>query len=302
MSAGAAVELQLEISVGKRQIPGIAFGRNGLDLRKSSSRRTPNRMNQLLNRREVIKTILVTSACSLIQNKLWAAKVVSDVAPIAASAIDTSVGIARISLASFPALNTNGGSVRLGSSNIQSGNSSPVGLYYPVVISRISTTEYVTLDTQCTHAGYVVGACSGGVNGRMACGNTAPGHGSQYDIRGNPVAGPAQFPLLSYRTSVANGILTAQIFDEGFVVTQKTVLNGSEKRLELSFDGFVDTEYEVRYRTNMTALPTAVSFATSVSGAVTSTVIKGNAQTPTLKVYVVPQDGIYQVAIKWRTV
>lgn len=256
-------------------------------------------MNQLFSRRDVIRTILVTSACSLIENKLWAAKVISDVAP-AAPGIDPTVGVARINLASFPALNNNGGSVRLGSSGIISGNSGPVGLYYPIVITRISASEYVTLDTQCTHAGYVVGACD--ASGRMHCGNTTPGHGSQYDIRGNPVAGPASFPLLSYPTSVANGILTAQIFDEGFDVTQTTVLNGSEKRLELSFDGFDQTEYEVRYRSSINALPTAVSFATTVSGALTSTFIKGNVQTPRLKVYILPQDGIYQVAIRLRAV
>jgi Rieske Fe-S protein len=260
-------------------------------------------MNSLFNRRDVMKTILVTSACSLIENKLWAAKVVSEVSEVAASpGIDPTIGIARITPGSFPALSTNGGSIRLGSSNLQNGGPGPVGLYYPIVINRISATEYLTLDTQCTHAGYVVGACVGGITGRMACANTTAGHGSKFDIRGNPVAGPASFPLLSYPTTLANGVLTIQLFDQGFDVTQKTVLNGSEKRLELSFLGFDKTEYEVRYRTSMEALPTVIPFATAVSGAVGATVITGAVQTPTLKVYVVPQDGIYQVAIRLRAV
>jgi Rieske Fe-S protein len=256
-------------------------------------------MNPLLNRRDVIKTILVTTACSLIENKLWAAKVVSDVT---AASIDPTVGTARINVASFQALGTNGGSIRLGSSSLMAQSTGPVGLFYPVVINRISATEYVTLDTQCTHAGFVVGTCVGGVNGHMTC----PGHGSQYDIRGDVVQGPASFPLLRYPTTLANGVLNITMFDQGFDVRQATVLNGNEKRLELSFDGFDGVEYEVRYRQNMAALPTPVPFATSVSGGATATVIKGNFNTPTLKVYVVPQngiqDGIYQVAIKWRAV
>lgn len=253
-------------------------------------------MNSVLNRRDILKTVLITSACSLIENKLWAAKLVSNVAA-SSPGIDETLGIARVSLASFPALNTNGGSVRLGSSNLASDSSGPIGLFYPILINRISATEYVVLDTQCTHAGFVVPACVGGLNGHSTC----PGHQSQYDIRGHVLPGfDAKQNLLNYPASLSNGVLTIQLFDQGYTITQEVVVSGSGKRIGLKFQGFVGTEYEVRYRPNMNTLPTTVPFATSLNGALTNTFITANNFD--LEFFVAPQDGIFQVATRLRPV
>jgi Rieske Fe-S protein len=253
-------------------------------------------MNDLLSRRDVIKTILVTTATSLIGNKAWAAKTVSDVAP----SIDPNVGIARVNLSSFPALNNNGGSVRLGSSGLVAGGiGGPVGLYYPIVISRISATEYVAVDTQCTHAGSVVGACVGGVNGRMTC----PNHGSQFDIRGRVQPGfDARLDLLSYTTSLNSGVLTIELPDFGFNVTQTGVLNGIEKRLQLTWPTVTSTEYEVRWRPNMETPPTVVPFSTTLTGSLIATTFTSPFSGGSRSVFVLPQSGIYQVAMKMRSV
>lgn len=265
-------------------------------------------MHQLLSRRDIIKTFVVTSAYSLINDKLWAAKVVSEVAA-APAGIDPDVGVARVQLSSFAAFNNDGGSVRLGSSSLTSsseGGSVSVGLFPPIVISRISSTEYVALDTVCPHASNIVGACLGGVvNGRMNCSATGSQHGSRFDIRGQWVSGPANANLASYETSLADGILTIKLPGWGCQTTQQVVLNASEKRLELTVEpAFRSVEYEVRYRPNMAALPTVVQCANSLSGTINRNfvAVPSNDVTGRLKVYVLPQDGIYQIAIRMRTV
>jgi Rieske Fe-S protein len=252
---------------------------------------------QQLTRRDLIKTILVTSATSLIDNKLWAAKAISEVTPGVAA--DANVGIARVSLALYPGLNNNGGSVRLGSSGIS--GSFPVGLYYPILINRVSATEYAVLDTACTHEGCVVPAFAGSVaSGRITC----PCHGSQYDIHGNVTQGPAGSNLLTYASTLdsVNRILSITFPDQVFNTRQTSVLNGTEKRLEIKWSSFAGVEYELRYRPNFQTEPVRVPFSTTISGVIGATTITGNNTSETAtnakKLYVVPQDGFYQIAIK----
>jgi Rieske Fe-S protein len=255
-------------------------------------------MIDLLSRRNVIKTILVTTATSLIGNKAWAARTISDVAA-SPPGIDPNLGLAKVTLSSFPALASDGGSIRLGSSNIQSQSVGPVGLYYPLLINRISATEYVTLDSQCTHAGFVVAKCIGGLAGTMTC----PGHGSKFDIRGQVLPGfDAQFDLLSYTTMVSDGILTIELPDVGYTITQTSVLNGTQKRLQLTWPSVSSTEYEVRWRPNLETAPTVVSFFTTLTGTTAVTSVTSPFSGGNRSVYVIPQDGIYQVAIRMRAV
>jgi Rieske Fe-S protein len=252
-------------------------------------------MHDQLSRRGVIKTLLVTTATSLIGNKAWAGKVISEVK---ANLDDPTAGIARIPVASYPALANNGGSVRLGSSKIihsASDSIFPEGIWYPIIINRISATEYVTLESQCAHAGCVVNAYSS-VTGRISC----PCHGSQYDIRGVVKLGPAGFNLLSYPTTLKNGILIIKCHDQGFDTHQTQVLNGSEKRLQFTWDSFNPVEYELRWRPNFATEPSVVPFAATQTGPVNQTLILGNDDVQSL--YVVPLDGFYQIATRLRPV
>lgn len=245
---------------------------------------------ELLSRRDVIKTFMVTSAASLIGNKVWAAKAVGEVI---AKNHDPDIGHARIVLSSFPALNVNNGSVRLGSSGIS--GDFPIGLYYPIIINRITATEYVALDSQCTHAGCVVGAFSGGV---MTCNC----HGSQFNIRGQVVRNPANAPLTSYPTQLSNGVLHIQLFgpDLGFSVRHIVADSIVGRRIGLTFTSYAGTEYEVRHRVNFDTNPTVVPFSTTQTGNLTSTFITGNDTDRTI--YVAPADGFFQVALRLRQV
>jgi Rieske Fe-S protein len=259
-------------------------------------------MPEAFTRREIIKTILVTTATSFLGGKVWTAKAISEVM---ANPIDPNLGVARVQLSNFTALNSDGGSVRLGSSNIVGSppSTTAAGLYYPILINRLSATEYVVLDTQCLHAGCVLPTLSGGLNGRISC----PCHGSQYDARGLCVQGPAPvgFSLRSYPAQLqAGGILKIDIADQGFQMLTKEVLNGAETRLQISWDSFSSVEYELRYRPDFATEPVKVNFATTLTGAASASFITGNdtaaTETGARKIYVVPQDGIYQVAIRLR--
>jgi nitrite reductase/ring-hydroxylating ferredoxin subunit len=253
-------------------------------------------MTQLLSRRDIIKTVFVTSAFSIINNKLWAAKVVSDVT---ANSINPTIGVARVLLSSFAALNTNGGSVRLGSSSL-SGDTS-IGALNPIIINRISATEYVALDSTCLHEGAVIGKFSGAITtGRMTC----PRHSSQYEIHGICTRGPAPigFGLTSYATSLANGILTIELIDQGFSFTQSTVLNVNETRLAVTWDALDRVEYEIRHRPNLATESVPVNCSLTLAGAFTSTFVPGLANGGTRTVYVQPKEGLFQVAVRMRSI
>jgi Rieske Fe-S protein len=254
-------------------------------------------MQDLFSRRDVIKTLIVASAASVIQNKVWAGKVVSEVK----ARSDDIYGIARVQVADFPALSTNGGSVRIGSSDVVhfSGEQIlPRGLFYPVIINRVSATQYVALEANCTHAGCVPNALVGGLAGRIHC----DCHGSEFDINGNATREPARFPLLKYDTTLVNGILIIKIPNQRFDVIHSTVLNASEKRLRLSWVSFTDVEYELRWRLNIGVEPVPVAFSDTLSGPMSRTIIKGNDEVEFQNLYVVPTPGIYQIAIHHRPV
>ena len=64
----------------------------------------------------------------------------------------------------------------------------------PILIVRISPRRYNALSMICTHEGCPVNRP---VNGRINC----PCHGSQYDLDGNVLRGPAQLSLERYDTT-----------------------------------------------------------------------------------------------------
>jgi Rieske Fe-S protein len=64
----------------------------------------------------------------------------------------------------------------------------------PILIERRSARDYVALSMMCTHEGCPVKPPVGGI---IKC----PCHGSQYDLDGKVLQGPAQFPLARYEVS-----------------------------------------------------------------------------------------------------
>jgi nitrite reductase/ring-hydroxylating ferredoxin subunit len=261
-------------------------------------------MQSLLSRRDIIKTLFVTSACSIINNNLWAAKVVSEVT---ANFVPPPLGIARIQLSAFTALNSNGGSVRLGASGLNGMFSA--GAFQPIIINRVSAAEYVVVTSACLHEGAVISRLTIPVGqpitaGRMTC----PNHQAQYEIRGictrNPSSGPNLLgqSLQSFRNSLNNGILTIELPEQGFSFTQNTVVSAGEKRLALTWDALEFVDYEVRYRPDFATEPVRVNCAMAANDPLTVGVIAGIRDGATRTVYVQALDGFFQIAVALRMI
>lgn len=65
---------------------------------------------------------------------------------------------------------------------------------FPIIIVRNSSESYTALSAQCTHEACQVNAPS---SGRIDC----TCHGSQFDLTGKVLHGPAEQPLYSYSTT-----------------------------------------------------------------------------------------------------
>jgi nitrite reductase/ring-hydroxylating ferredoxin subunit len=245
----------------------------------------------LFTRRDVLKTLLVGTATSMLGPKVWSAQTIIDIAPT-----NDPFGTARIRLADFPDLAQDSGSIRIGSS-VLSASGTPEGLYYPMVITRLSATEYIALKTECVHAGCVVGKFNGDefFPGVMKC----PCHGTEYDIRGTVTHAPDDAPalvgskLFQFPTTLANGILTIRMLDYGIDLTQTGLVQNN--RVQLTWLSFENVEYEVRYRRRLSDEPQTIPFALTETGPATTESFKspggfGN-------VYVPAQEGIYQIAL-----
>ena len=84
--------------------------------------------------------------------------------------------------------------------------------------------------------------------------------------------------------------------------TETEVLNGNEKRLALSWDALDRVEYEIRYRPSYSTEPTVVNSSLTLAGGFTSVFVPGLANGGTRTVYIQPQDGFFQVAVRLRSV
>jgi len=69
------------------------------------------------------------------------------------------------------------------------------GKSLPVIVMRVSQTEARALYSQCTHQGCEVGLPT---NNRITC----PCHGSQYNLTGGVIQGPASAPLTSFQAKI----------------------------------------------------------------------------------------------------
>jgi nitrite reductase/ring-hydroxylating ferredoxin subunit len=210
-----------------------------------------------LSRRGWIKRFLFGSAVS----PSCAALFLSEVTEAAQSG----PGVLKLSVATYPALATVGGSVQL--------NFSPI--YKPLTINRATSTVFVTLDSVCTHSGCTVNKFLT-VNGYMMC----PCHGSRYDVYGRVIGGPADTDLVSYKTtfSPSSNVITVEVPSLGLNVNSISFhsRSGNTTRLKLTFQVTAFSIYEVRYQSSLTGAYTVVPFATTPTGAATEMELEHN--------------------------
>ncbi|MGE5680190.1 MAG: ubiquinol-cytochrome c reductase iron-sulfur subunit [Bacillota bacterium] len=70
-----------------------------------------------------------------------------------------------------------------------------------IVIARISQTQFTALSQACTHQGTTVNYEAG--NNRFHC----PNHGSNFDVNGNVINGPASRNLTKYNVTLNGNLL-----------------------------------------------------------------------------------------------
>lgn len=118
-------------------------------------------------------------------------------------------GILTINFSEYPALNNVGGSASLDSAKL------PGTSLQKLIVNRVTTNEFVALSATCTHAGCAVGDFGGTT---MDC----PCHGSQYNVRGQVVTGPAAAPLSSFTVTFTPGQTFIQVDIPGYTAPPPT--------------------------------------------------------------------------------
>jgi len=170
-------------------------------------------------------------------------------------------GVLRIKPAIFPALNLPGGSVQL----------KFIGYLRPLTLNRVSPSQFIALDSKCTHQGCTVGRFIGG---QMTC----RCHGSRYDIEGKvfrDVNGnsrePAEIDITRFTTvyDEATVIVSVAIPDLELHINSISVQQqgpGGSVRLKLVFPVSFGATYEIRHQADLNSPFNLISFATTPTG------------------------------------
>ena len=250
-------------------------------------------------RRRWLRTFALTTSTSWVLGKHWTAPLLADIQ--VASNPTGALFLARIS--DHPALQMDYGSVRIGTSPIQSDHY-PSGLFYPVLINRAPNNQFYALDAQCTHAG-----CTVPVFDARAQYSECPCHGSRYGVDGRLLRGPAGFPLRQFKMNFdGRDQLTIELQNvqglDGFLIAVSKI-TAAANRLELKFLAFQNIQYEIWTRETATGAWQPSSFAQTPTGAINQTVFTGQDDYASLYVPIVPILGcavLYAVVMRTQEV
>ena len=242
-------------------------------------------------RRRFIKLLTFGTASSFLGGGLWRLPVKAECTPLP----DQKPANLKIRLADYPALAQDFGSVRLGINPITGGSEPfPNGNFYPILVNRDGFGKYHVLDTECKHASCVVPAFDAS-EFVIRC----PCHGSEYDIDGSLVRGPADFPLTKYPSqNDGQGNLIVQIPCWGFDTAVSVLPGGLESRLRLAFPTFPQVIYEVSFCEKPGEVLTVVPFSLTASGATDQTSLIANGTPVSLYVDRVTPTGFFALGMK----
>lgn len=149
-----------------------------------------------------------------------------------------------------------------------------------ILITRESDTDFFAMDPHCTHMGCVIEPYSI-VSNTSVC----PCHGSEFDIHGQVVHGPAVTGLNNYATQF-EGPSTLNIEVPGLVHRiDEIALHSSSPgltRMRLSFPTMVDSMYQVRYSPDLASPFEVIGYATTPDGIADQTVLSGTGSPATV--------------------
>jgi len=243
------------------------------------------------SRRVMLKRFILGSVSSMIA-PMWVGEILAEVTePMAGPAQ------IRLKVADFAALQGDGGSVQVEFSQIAK----------PFTLNRISATEFVALDSRCTHAGCTVGKYVV-EDGRMRC----PCHGSRYDIRGRVFRDaegnstePAPRDIERFATSYDAASQRVAITIPGLGFGIRSISVQPPGRMKLRFSASAFSKYEILHSETLNGSFTRVSFATTPTGVANQTSIQTTADgIVPLEVYVdaAGSKGFYAVSLVLKEV
>ena len=190
----------------------------------------------------------------------------------------------RMSFAEFPQLKNSYGSVRLNVAGIPSASNQ-------IVVTRMPGNQFYAVSAKCTHRGVAVDPFKKGKG--LYC----RAHGSQFDVDGRVVRGPARSALKSYEVSYdGTGSVSVAFPNLGYSVATSVVQTGAGDRVALSFKTISGMKYTVMVRDELGGVDAeAVQFATTPDGPLNVSRFTGNGKTATLYLQPVGDAGFIQV-------
>ena len=218
----------------------------GLALSNIDPNYKPNFMNKIKDqpsRRNFIKTFAYVAAAGCGLKKLCGNSAIGALLPEPA----TGAGYIHLKTQDFPEMKTNGQTLRLGFTAISGGGSQrrPVNTtFFPLLITRNGPGDYFVVDSNCTHASWMVQQSGT----RLRC----PVHGSQWQLDGTRISGPASAPLKKYdfvwqpSGEGSEGTLSIEVPKLGYSIELQPVEEG--EFLEFKFLARRAIKYQILFR------------------------------------------------------
>ena len=190
----------------------------------------------------------------------------------------------RMSFAEFPQLKNSYGSVRLNVAGIPSASNQ-------IVVTRMPGNQFYAVSAKCTHRGVAVDPFKKGKG--LYC----RAHGSQFDVDGRVVRGPARSALKSYEVSYdGTGSVSVAFPNLGYSVATSVVQTGAGDRVALSFKTISGMIYTLMVRDELGGGDAeAVQFATTPDGPLNVSRFTGSGKTATLYLLPAGDAGFIQV-------
>lgn len=246
-------------------------------------------------RRKFLKTFAFCAVSSTLLDRSWLGIYAAEI-QLAAS----SLGRLRLRVSDFPALQTEGGSVRLAINPLRGNPPNgpmPNGQFYPVIVNRGPSNQFFAVNSRCTHQNCAVDPLDGS-SSTMTC----PCHFSVFAIDGRRLSGLATSSLGRYTTTFdGDNTVEIQIPGLGYSVVASNLQEGTggKTRLKLEFRSFRNTDYEIQFRESLEKEAVIVPFSSTPDGIVDQNAFTA-ATTANVSLYVdrTASAGFYTVAIR----
>ena len=159
-----------------------------------------------------------------------------------------------------------------------------------IVVTRMPGNQFYAVSAKCTHRGVAVDPFKRGKG--LYC----RAHGSQFDVDGRVVRGPARSALKSYDTSYdGSGSVSVAFSNLGYSVATSVIQTGAGDRVALSLKTISGMKYTVMVRTNWAKGMPRRGSCTTPDGPLSASRFTGNGKTATLYLQPVGDAGFIQV-------